>query len=93
MSTPTKINLSPEALAALNADGAEIKAPPKPLSNKTIQIIRMGVARVLFGPTMRPNFNSQLLTFVSFAAIKASWAADHWQRMQTAKKIRNALMT
>ena len=78
-----KISLDSEALAALEADGA-VKFD-KPLPDKAIQIIRRGVAKAIFGPTMKPAFKSQLLTFVSFAAIKASWAADHWQRRQRIK--------
>ena len=79
MSNPNirKVSLSPEALAALEADG-DVKFD-KPMSNKAIQIIRQGVARAIFGPTMRPAFKPQLLSFVSFAAIKSSWAADWWQ--------------
>lgn len=79
MSTPAirKITLDPEAVAALEAD-TEVKFD-KPLSDKTIQIIRKVLAKTLFGPSMKPPIESQLLTFVSFAAIKASWAADYWQ--------------
>ena len=79
MNTPAirKISLDPEALAALEADRA-VKFD-KPLSDKTIQVIRKVLAKTLFGPTMRLRFRPQLLTFVSFAAIKASWAADYWQ--------------
>ena len=82
MSTPAihKISLPPEALAALEADGA-VKFD-KPLPDKAIRVIRQGIAKAVFGPSMKPTFKSQLLTFVSFAAIKASWAADHWQRRQ-----------
>lgn len=82
MSTPAvrKISLDPEALAALEADGA-VKFD-KPLPDKVIRVIRQSVAKAIFGPTMRPRFRPQLLTFVSFAAIKSSWAADHWQRRQ-----------
>ncbi len=72
-----KISLDPETLAALEADGA-VKFD-KPLPAKAIQVIRQGIAKAIFGPTMRPAFKSQLLTFVSFAAIKVSWAADYWQ--------------
>jgi hypothetical protein len=76
-----KVSLSPEALAALNADNPEpLKAPPKPLSKKAVQIIRMHVAEVLFGPTLKPTLKQQLLGYSSFAAIKAGWAADHFQR-------------
>lgn len=88
MSTPPairKISLDPAALAALEKDG-DIKFT-KPLSVKTIQVIRKRVAKTLFGPSMRPTFKQQLLAFASFAAFKASWAADYWQRKQTAKKI------
>jgi len=80
-----KINLDSEALAALNAEGAELKEPPKPLPDEAVQIIHQQVARVVFGLSMRPTFKQQLLAFVSFAAIKSSWAADHFQRMQKVK--------
>ncbi len=71
------VSLSPEALDALEADG-EIKFD-KPMSDKAIRVIRRSMARKVFGPTMMPTLKPQLLTFVSFAAIKASWAADWWQ--------------
>ena len=91
MSTPPairKISLPPEALAALNADRVvPLKAPPKPWPLKAQMVIRNQVAKTFFGPSMRPTFKQQLLTFSSFAAVKASWAADYWQRKQTAKKI------
>lgn len=75
-----KIELSPEALAALEADGkTKLVEPPKPLPDKVVQIIRQGLAKALFGPTMRPRFRAQLFGYTSFAAIKASWAADWWQ--------------
>ena len=79
MSTPTmrKVNIPPEAKAALEKNGA-VKFD-KPLSTKTIQIIRRVVAREVFGPAMKPTFRQQLLAFVSFAAIKAGWAASWWQ--------------
>ena len=89
MSTPPairKISLDPEALAALNADRVvPLKAPPKPLSAKAVQAIRKQVAEALFGPSMKPTFKQQLLTFSSFAAVKASWAADWWQLKMTEK--------
>lgn len=85
MSTPVirKITLDPEALAALEAN-VEVKFD-KPLLGKVIRTIRQGLAKAIFGSTMKPTFKSQLLTFVSFAAIKASWAADHWQSKMTEK--------
>lgn len=70
-----RITMTPEAMAALNANG-----PIRPMSDKMIQVIRKGVARAMFGPTLRPTFRWQLLTFSSFAAIQASWAADNFQR-------------
>ena len=75
-----KISLDPAALAALNAESPKPIRSPKPLPDKMIQIIRRGLAVTLFGPTMLPTFKSQLLTFSSVAAIKTSWAADHFQR-------------
>lgn len=75
-----KISLDPEALAALNADGAELKAPPKPLSHEVIQVIRRQVAETFFGPLMGPTFKQQLIGYSSFRAIKAIWAADNFQR-------------
>ncbi len=75
-----KITLSPEAMAALNAGGAELKAPPKPLPMKAQRVIQERIAKTLLGPSMKPNFKQQLLTFPSYAAIKASWATDHFQR-------------
>ncbi len=80
-----KITLSPEAMAALNAEDAELKVPPKPLPDKAIQMIRKRAVKTLFGPSMKPTFKQQLLTFPSYAAIKASWAADHWQKMMEVK--------
>ena len=79
MSTPAirKITLDPKAVAALEAD-TEVKFD-KPLSDKAIQVIRKQIAKTLFGPSMKPPIKGQLLTFVSFAAIKSSWAADWWQ--------------
>lgn len=79
MSTPAmeKISLPPEALAALEADGKITF--DKPLPPKVIQTIRQNVARRLFGPTMKPTFKQQLLTFPSYAAFSACWAADWWQ--------------
>ena len=79
MSTPAirKIKLDPAAVAALGAD-TEVKFD-KPLSDETIQVIRKALAKTLFGPTMRPRFKAQLFGYTSFAAIKASWAADWWQ--------------
>lgn len=81
-----KISLSPETLAALNTESDEpLKAPPKPLSNKAIRIIRKRIVENLFGPPMRPTFKQQLLVFVSFAAVKSSWAADYWQMVYERK--------
>ena len=75
-----KINLDPQAIAALNAEGAELKAPSKPLSDKAVQIIRRSVARTVFGPSMQPTLRQRCRMWTSFAAIKASWAADNFQR-------------
>lgn len=79
MSTPAprKVSLSPEALAALEADG-RVKFD-KPLPDKAIHVIREQIVKTLFGPSMKLPIKGQLLTFVSFAAIKASWVADWWQ--------------
>jgi len=88
-----KIELSPEALAALNAEGAELKAPPKPLNPMGVHACRRAVARAVFGPTMKPTFKQQLLAFPSYAAVKAVWAADHFQKVQTAKRIIEGLKT
>jgi len=85
-----RVSLSPEALAALNADEVVVK-PRKKLSQKAQRTTSMKARELLFGPTMKPTFKQQLLTFSSFAAIKASWAADYWQRQQTAKKIMTGL--
>ncbi len=79
MSTPSsrRITLDPEALAALEADGA-VKFD-RPLPPKVIQTIRQSVARRLFGPTMTPTIKQRLLTFPSYSAFNACWAADWWQ--------------
>lgn len=74
-----KVTLSPEALAALEADG-DVKFD-RPLHPTVVRACRAQVVRVAFGPTMKPTFNQQLLTFSSFAAIKAGWAANHFERM------------
>jgi len=85
MSTPAvrKISLDPAALAALEKDGA-VKFD-KPLPPKVVQIIHKRVMKALFGPSMKPTFKQQLLQYSSFAAIKASWAADYWQNKMTEK--------
>ena len=75
-----KLSLDPKAIAALNAEGAELATPSKPLSNETVNVIRRGMARAVFGPTMMPTFRQRCLMWTSGAAIKASWAADHFQR-------------
>ncbi len=74
-----KLTVPSEAKAALNE-------PPKPLSVEVLMSIRRVVARDVFGPTLRPTFKQRLLEFSSIAAIKAGWAADHWQKMQRKKK-------
>ena len=81
-----KISLDPEALAALNAEGTIMPVGlPKSLPDDVVQVIRKQIAGTVFGPSMKPTFRQQLFTFVSFAAIKASWAADNFQRMQRRK--------
>ena len=80
-----KITLPDEALAALKADGAKLKAPFKPLDPRIIYACRRTVARAVFGPVMRHLFKEQLLTFVSFDAIKSPWAADYFQKMGKAR--------
>ena len=80
-----KITLPADALAALNAEGAELKAPPKPLNPMVVYACRRTVARAVFGPIMHKIFKQQLLTFVSFDAIKAHWAANHFQKMGKAR--------
>ena len=77
-----KINLDPTTVATLNAEGAKLAAPPKPLSNKMIQVVHNWVAKVLFGLSTEPTFKQQLFVWSSHAAIKASWAADYWQGRQ-----------
>lgn len=82
-----KITLPPEALAALNAESDEpIKAPPKPLPMAVQRLIHEQVAKAVHGPSMRPTFKQQLLHFPSYAAMKAVWAADHFQRMAAERK-------
>lgn len=77
-----KVSLSPEDLAALNAESNEpIKAPLKPLPLAIVQTIRRQIAETFPGPFINPSFKSRLLMFVSLEAIKAGWAADHFQRM------------
>jgi len=80
---PDKLSLPPEAIAALEADGRT--KITRPLSDKEILIIRKIAARTLFGPSMRPTFKQQILTFSSFAAIKTSWVATYWQKIQRMK--------
>jgi hypothetical protein len=85
VSTPAvrKITLDPEALAALEAD-TEVKFD-KPLSGRAVNIIRRGMARAVFGPTMMPRFRQRCLSESSYVAIKACWAADWWQLKMTEK--------
>ncbi len=81
-----KINLTPEAIAALNADAdVPLKAPPKPLPPRAVQVIRKQIAEVVFGPSLRPTFKQQLLGFSASRAVHASRAADHFQRMARAR--------
>jgi hypothetical protein len=82
MSSPAvrKISLTPEALAALNAESTEpVRPAPQPLPPMAVQVIRKQIAEAVFGPSMKPTFRQQLLAFSSFSAIKAGWAAAHWQ--------------
>jgi len=81
-----KISMSPEAMAALKADGGVVK-PRKTLRLPDVSLIRIrqGMARIMFGPSMKPTHRERLLQFTSFAAIKASWAADYWQSQQSRK--------
>lgn len=74
-----KISLDPAALAALEADGAVKFNRPLPI--EVLRACRAQVAGAAFGLTMKPTFKRQLFTFSSFAAIKAGWAADHFERM------------
>lgn len=81
-----KINLTPEAIAALNADAdVPLKAPPRPMPTQIVQLIRRQVAEVIFGPSLKPTFRQQLLRFSASRAIKACWAADNFQRMARAR--------
>ena len=78
-----KISLTPEALAALNADSDEpIEAAPAPkVLPKAIQrVLHEHVARAVFGPLMGPTVRQRLTLWTSHAAIKASWAADNFLR-------------
>ncbi len=77
--------LNPQAIATLNAAGAKLKAPAKPLSDKAVQIIRRSVARTVFGPSMQPTLRQRCRMWTSFAAVKAGWAAAHWQQKMKEK--------
>ncbi len=79
-----QVNMSPEALAALNA--VSDKPIKKPLSVKTINVIRQRVAKTLHGPLMKPTLRQQLLGFPSYRAVAAVWAADHFQKMYSSKE-------
>ena len=64
MSTPTvhKVSLDPAALAALNAvSDTPIKALPKPMSAKMINVIHNRVAKTLYGLLMKPTLRQQLI--------------------------------
>ena len=77
---PRKVNMPPEALAALNAVSDEpIRVPPKPLSAETVNVIRKRVAETLRDSLIQPTFKQQLLGFPSYRAVMACWAADWWQ--------------
>ncbi len=82
---PRKVHLPPEALAALEKDGA-VKFK-KPLSVKTLNVIRKWVAKTLYGLSMKPTIRQQLLGFPSYRAIAAVWAADWW-RLKMKEKYR-----
>ena len=81
-----KISLDPEAMAALEVAGnTKLRGPPNILPQWAQQVILKQVAETFFDPSMRPTFKAQLLGYSSFRAIKANWAADHFQRMMEAK--------
>lgn len=78
-----KVNLPPEALAALNktSDEPVIKAAPvMVLPERAQRVAHAQVMHSLFGPSMKPTFRQQLLHYSSFAAIKASWESDEFSR-------------
>ena len=62
-----------------------LPAPPKPLPAKAQRVIQKQVVKAVFGPSMKPTFRHRCLGWTSFNAIKASWAADHWQRKMEEK--------
>lgn len=79
-----KITLTPEQMAALETEGTKLV---QPLSQEILMVIRRRVVSALYGPSMRPWFKHQLLAFVSFAAIKSSWAADYWQLKMKERRV------
>ncbi len=78
-----KIELSEEALAALKASG--FTPPPEPLPLWMQVEIREQVRETFFGRNLKPPFKIQCLGWTSFRAIKAVWAADHFERMNKEK--------
>ena len=85
-----KINMSPEAMAALqSAEGGVIKptAPPLKLPRVSLLRLRNNMLHTLFGEAMQPTFRARLLMYSSFAAILATWRADNFLRRATARKI------
>lgn len=85
------ISLTPEALAALNAEGDEpIKAAPV-LPPKMRRLLHEHVAKAAYGPLMKPPFKTQLMYHSSFGATLASRASDKF--MQRAWKYMRARMS
>ena len=82
----SEIKLSEEALAALKATGYEPPTrPPEPLPMWMQVVLREQVRETFFGPSKKPPFRVQCLGWTSFRAIKAVWAADHWERKMKEK--------
>ncbi len=82
-----KISMNPEAMAALQSAEGEVAKPRKAIRIPQVSAarIRQDMMRVMFGESMKPTNKARLLMWTSHAAVKAAWAADHWQKMQAEK--------
>ncbi len=69
MTEPMKIELPPEALAALEKDGAVVM--PKVVHPSVQKAVLEALAFKMFGPRMKPTFKHRCMVYVSFLALNA----------------------
>ncbi len=67
MTEPMRIDLPPEALKALEKDGAVVL--PKTVHPSVQKAVLESLAFKMFGPKMKPTFKHRCMLYVSFLAL------------------------